>query len=295
MLSSYPETPLKLGSRGLNVQTIQTYLNRIRKNYPAIPKITDETGVFGKSTQDAVKKFQSVFHLASDGIVGKSTWYKISSLYTAVTRLAELNGEGETLGIGTVPPDSLLRQGSRGQDVIILQYLLNVISEYYVGVPAPAQDGIFGSQTAQAVSAFQRIMRLNPDGIVGPLTWNALYEAYRGIEQNIPSFGPDQGTIEYIVQAGDTLWAIARKYGTTVDVLKSLNGLDSDLLRIGQKLKVPVSQSAPSYTEYTVQSGDTLWSLAKRYHTTVDAIKQLNNLSSDLLRIGQILKIPENR
>ena len=295
MLSSYPETPLKLGSRGLNVQTIQTYLNRIRKNYPAIPKITDETGVFGKSTQDAVKKFQSVFHLASDGIVGKSTWYKISSLYTAVTRLAELNGEGETLGIGTVPPDSLLRQGSRGQGVIILQYLLNVISEYYVGVPAPAQDGIFGSQTAQAVSAFQRIMRLNPDGIVGPLTWNALYEAYRGIEQNIPSFGPDQGTIEYIVQAGDTLWAIARKYGTTVDVLKSLNGLDSDLLRIGQKLKVPVSQSAPSYTEYTVQSGDTLWSLAKRYHTTVDAIKQLNNLSSDLLRIGQILKIPENR
>ena len=78
-------------------------------------------------------------------------------------------------------------------------------------------------------------------------------------------------------------------------MLKSLNGLDSDLLRIGQKLKVPVSQSAPSYTEYTVQSGDTLWSLAKRYHTTVDAIKQLNNLSSDLLRIGQILKIPENR
>ena len=292
-LSSYPGSALKQGSRGLNVQTIQTYLNRIRKNYPAIPVITDETGVFGNTTTAAVKKFQSVFNLVSDGIVGKSTWYKISSLYTAVTRLAELNSEGETLGIGTVPPNSILKQGLRGQDVILLQYLLDVISEYYPSIPPLSQDGIFGVQTAQAVFAFQRLMRLNPDGIVGPLTWKSLYEVYQGIEQNIPSFGPDSNITEYIVQPGDTLWAIARRYNTTVDILKSLNGLTSDLLRIGQILKIPTAQTTPCI-EYTIKSGDTLWSIARRYNTTVDTLKSLNGLTSDLLRIGQILKIPTN-
>ena len=292
-LSSYPGSALKQGSRGLNVQTIQTYLNRIRKNYPAIPVITDESGVFGNSTTAAVKKFQSVFNLTSDGIVGKSTWYKISSLYTAISRLAELDSEGETLGIGTVPPDSVLRQGSRGQDVILLQYLLDVISEYYPSIPSITQDGIFGSMTASAVTAFQRLMRLNPDGIAGPLTWKSLYEVYQGIEQNVPSFGPDSGMIEYTVQPGDTLWAIARRYNTTVDVLKSLNGLTSDLLRIGQILKIQVSQTTP-YIEYKVKSNDTLWGIARRYNTTVDALKQLNGLTSDLLHIGQILKIPIN-
>ena len=240
-VSSYPGTPLRQGSRGLNVQTIQTYLNRIRKNYPAIPVITDESGVFGKSTEAAVKKFQSVFNLASDGIVGKSTWYKISSLYTAVTRLAVLNSEGTNLGIGTIPPDATLRQGSRGQDVITLQYLLNVISQYYPSVPAPAQDGIFGSQTAQAVIAFQKAMRLSADGIVGTNTWNALYEAYQGILENVPSQKPENGTITYLVQPGDTLWAISRKYNTTVDAIKSLNNLTGNLIDVGQILKIPKS------------------------------------------------------
>ncbi len=292
-LSSYPGTPLKLGSRGLNVQTIQTYLNRIRRNYPAIPAITDESGNFGKSTEAAVKKFQSVFNLASDGIVGKSSWYKISSLYTAVTRLSELNGEGTSLGIGTIPPDSILRQGSKGQDVITLQYLLNVISEYYSGVPAPAQDGVFGSETAQAVMAFQKAMRLSADGIVGPMTWNALYETYQGIHQNIPSPKPDEDTITYIVQPGDTLWAISRRYGTTVDAIRQLNGLKSDVIQVGQTLRIPASQTSP-YLEYTVRAGDTLWAISRKYNTTVDAIKQLNGLTNDTLNIGQILRIPKS-
>ena len=291
VLSSYPGTPLKAGSRGLNVQTIQTYLNRIRRNYPAIPAITDEAGVFGNSTRAAVTKFQSIFNLAADGIVGKATWYKISSIYAGITRLAELDSEGTSLGIGTVPLDSILRQGSVGPDVITLQYLLNVISEYYPGIPAPSQNGSFDAGTRQSVIAFQRMMGLDPDGIVGALTWNALYEIYQGIEQNVPSPGPGTDTIEYIVRSGDTLWLLAKRYGTTVDAIKRLNGLTSDLLNIGQILKIPSSQVSP-YFEYTVRSGDTLWLLARRYGTTVDVIKNLNGLASDMLNIGQILKIP---
>lgn len=293
MLSSYPGTPLKSGSQGLDVQTIQTYLNRIRKNYPAIPAITDEAGYFGKTTNSAVKKFQNIFGLAADGIVGKSTWYKISSLYTAVTRLAELDGEGNSIGIGTVPPSSVLRQGSRGQDVITLQYLLNVISEYYPTVPAPAQDGIFGSETARAVTAFQQLMQLNTDGIVGMQTWKKLYDVYLGIVQNVPVPKPETGTVQYIVQPGDTLWSLARRYGTSVDAIKIANGLTSDQIQIGQILNIPISQTE-SYLEYTVQPGDTLWAIAKKYNTTVRAIQSLNNLNGTLINIGQVLRIPKS-
>jgi peptidoglycan hydrolase-like protein with peptidoglycan-binding domain len=237
VVSSYPGTALRVGSTGLDVQTIQTYLNRIRRNYPAIPAITDNAGVFGDSTRAAVTTFQRIFNLTADGIVGKATWYKISSIYTAVARLAELDSEGNTLGIGTVPPSAVLRQGSTGQDVITLQYLLNVIGEYYPGIPVIAQDGIFGSGTRQAVIAFQNEMRLSPDGIVGTRTWNALYDTYLGIGENISP--PGSGSFAYTVKSGDTLWLLARRFNTTVDAIMRLNGLTSDLLNIGQVLQIP--------------------------------------------------------
>lgn len=292
VVSSYPGTPLKTGSTGLDVQTIQTYLQRIRRNYPAIPAITDETGVFGESTRAAVAKFQSIFNLTSDGIVGKSTWNKLSYLYTSVTRLAELDSEGTSLGIGTVPPSSVLRLGSSGQDVITLQYLLNVAAEFNSAIPAPAQDGNFGRETQQSVAAFQSAAGLTPDGVVGPLTWQALYNTYLGVDNVIPP-SSDTGFTEYVVRSGDTLWLLAQRFNTTVDAIKSLNGLTSNNLYIGQVLKIPTREtSGGSYFEYVVRSGDTLWLLAQRFGTTVDAIKSLNGLSGSDLSIGQILKIP---
>lgn len=290
VLSSYPGTPLRRGSAGLDVQNIQNYLNRIRRNYPAIPAITDASGVFGSSTEAAVKKFQSIFNLTSDGIVGKSTWYKISQIYTAVARLAELDSEGVQLGIGTVPPSTVLRLGSGGNDVLTLQYLLNVIAQFYPGIPSVTQDGVFGNSTRQSVIAFQRMMQLNPDGIVGSATWQALYDIYLNIRGNLPETAPDPDYFSYTVQSGDTLWRLAQRYGTTVDAIKRLNGLGNDALYVGQVLKIP-TPSGYNYFEYTVRSGDTLWLLAQRYGTTVDAIRRLNGLTSDSLRIGQVLLI----
>lgn len=294
IVSSYPGVTLQTGSRGLDVQTIQAYLQRIRRNYPAIPAITDEAGVFGESTAAAVTKFQSIFNLTPDGRVGKATWNKLSYLYTSVTRLAELDSEGTSLGIGTVPPSSVLRLGSSGQDVITLQYLLNVAAEFNAAIPAPTQDGAFGRGTQQAVMAFQRAAGLSPDGVVGPLTWQALYDTYLGVEDIIPP-SPDTGFTEYVVRAGDTLWLLAQRYNTTVDAIKSLNGLTGNDLRIGQVLKIPTKGTPDgSYFEYVVRSGDTLWLLAQRYNTTVDAIQNMNGLSGSALSVGQILRIPSS-
>lgn len=239
-LSSYPGTALGVGSIGLDVQTIQVYLGRIRRNFPAIPAITDPIGTFGESTRAAVQKFQSTFDLTPDGIVGKATWYKLSGIYAAVTRLGDLDSEGNRLGIGTVPPNVILRQGSRGQDVLTLQYLLNVMAQYDPAVPAPAQDGIFGNETRQSVVAFQRRTGLTPDGIAGPKTWQALYDRYLGIGENVPMPGPGAGIITYTVRSGDTLWLLAQRYKTTVEAIKRANGLTTNILQIGQVLRIPV-------------------------------------------------------
>lgn len=86
---SYPGSSLKLGDSGPNVRKIQEQLNRISDNYPLIPKVKSN-GEFDQATQEAVKTFQKIFNLSQDGIVGKSTWYKISEIYVAVTKIAEL-------------------------------------------------------------------------------------------------------------------------------------------------------------------------------------------------------------
>lgn len=102
------------------------------------------------------------------------------------------------------------------------------------------------------------------------------------------------GTINYTVKSGDNLYAIARKYNTTVDEIKKLNKLASNTLSIGQVLKIPIttpSQELPSET-YVVQRGDSLYSIARKLGTTVDKLKNFNNLTSNLLSVGQVLKIP---
>lgn len=111
----------------------------------------------------------------------------------------------------------------------------------------------------------------------------------------IPSSGsssePETGTTTYIVKAGDTLYGIANRFGTTVDAIKSLNNLTSNSLSIGQILKIPTSSSSNTIN-YTVKAGDSLWAIARTFNTTVNEIKNLNNLTSDVLSIGQVLRIP---
>ena len=97
-----------------------------------------------------------------------------------------------------------------------------------------------------------------------------------------------------MVTKGDNLYAIAREYNTTVQELMKINNLTSNLLSLGQVLKVPTtspSPSIPSTNTYTVKSGDTLYSIARKFGTTVTNIQNKNNLSGTTLRLGQVLKI----
>ena len=122
---------------------------------------------------------------------------------------------------------------------------------------------------------------------------NNLTSNLLSIGQNllIPTKESEATTNEYIVQKGDTLYGIANKFNTTVDNLKSINNLTTDSLSIGQVLKLPGSSTISTDT-YTVKSGDSLYAIAKKYNTTVDTLKSLNNLTSNTLSIGQVLKLP---
>lgn len=183
---SYPGSPLRQGSSGPAVFTLQRQLNRIAKDYPFLGKLNVD-GVFGAQMASTVRAFQKQFNLTADGVVGRQTWYKISYIYVSVKDLAELTSEGETAG-GTLPDGSwggtVLRQGSRGSAVERVQFWLNTIAQYDDNIPTLTVDGIFGTGTTAAVRAFQRRHGLTVDGVVGKTTWDAIYREYRSIQSD---------------------------------------------------------------------------------------------------------------
>ena len=179
---SYPGTPLRQGSRGPFVTVIQTELNRISRNYPAIPRIPEVDGIFGPKTEAAVRKFQEIFDLDVDGVVGKATWYALVRLYTAVLSLSELRSQGQQFYAVNWAYPSGLQQGARGDKVRHLQYMLSVLSEFIPQVPEVTIDGIFGPATRNAVLAAQGFLGLPQTGVVDEITWDEIYDQFAGIE-----------------------------------------------------------------------------------------------------------------
>lgn len=190
-LGSYPGYPLRLGDSSNDVRTIQLRLNRISNNYPAIPKIYPVDGVFDEGTRQAVLKFQQVFGLTADGIVGKATWYRIAYLFTSIAKLAELGSEGlRPEDVATIYP-TILQQGAQGNYVRILQYYLAALSFFYNTINEIAVDGDFGPATEQAVREFQQTFGLTVDGKVGRQTWSRILEAYQDILSALPDWATD--------------------------------------------------------------------------------------------------------
>lgn len=183
---SYPGTPLRIGDSGNDVQIIQTQLNAISRNYPAINYIPMPDGVFDTRTENAVRTFQEVFFLPVTGVVDKATWYKIKRLFVGVRRLTELNAIGITAEEAELPYETELGSGSSGNQVRVIQYYLNVIAYFNGNLNTLPIDGVYGVDTVNAVNTFQQFYGLPVTGVVDRDTWNKIREVYDSIIRNLP-------------------------------------------------------------------------------------------------------------
>jgi len=158
---AYPGSPVRMGDRGENVRRIQGCLNRVATNNPSIGRLSED-GVFGAMTQASVREFQRIFGLNPDGVVGPLTW-------AALTREC---GTSQ----GTMPPypGSLIRPGDRNESVRQIQRCINRVAANQIAIGRLVEDGSYEQSTFCAITTFQRISGLTPDGIIGPLTWAAL-------------------------------------------------------------------------------------------------------------------------
>ena len=182
--SQYPGYPIIPGDRGDAVAIIQTSLNEIGTNYPAIPRINVD-GIYGENTENAVRTFQRIFGLTPDGIVGLATWYRIVYLYVGIRRLAELNSRGQQLYGESFEYTGTVQSGDTGLKVTVAQYMLSVLSEFYYTIPFVDADGVFGTNTENAVKAFQRTFGLPVTGVITAGVWNKMYDAFIGIDDTL--------------------------------------------------------------------------------------------------------------
>ncbi|RCW51480.1 LysM peptidoglycan-binding domain-containing protein [Halanaerobium sp. MA284_MarDTE_T2] len=176
---------------------------------------------------------------------------------------------------------------SRGKDVKEVQRMLQQM-DYDV-----SPDGIFGQRTKEIVEEFQQKEGLKVDGVVGNKTYQLLKAR-------------TQSEI-YTVKKGDTLSDIADKFNITISELKRINGLNSNIIKIGQELNIKNNYITDNKSEnkndeennilivHEVKSGDTLSEIAHRYNTSIKALREKNNLNGDFLSIGKKIIIRNSK
>lgn len=267
---------LRRGDRGSDVSTLQTAL--IRAGYS--PGQVD--GVFGSRTEEAVRNFQRAMGLTVDGIVGLRTWAALAPYMQPVPPPAE-------------PDTGLLRPGDRGAAVVRLQTALTTAG-YDVGVI----DGVFGARTEAAVKRFQRVFGLPETGIVDPVVWNFLNPFVLEPDANIlrrGSVGSRVTNLQNILRRlGYYTYTVDGLFGTrTQAAVRAFQTAYS--LPVTGVVDAATAQAlglyAPAYVTYVVQRGDTLFSIAQRYNTTVAALLQANpRTNPNVIYVGERLIIP---
>lgn len=158
--------------------------------------------------------------------------------------------------------------------------LYSIAREYNVSIDTIKNDNSLNSNVL-SIGQNLKIRTKKPD--VGMIEEECFGEEY------IPPVSTN--TFNYTVRKGDSLYQIASRFNTSVSSLIRLNNLTSNNLSIGQILKIPTTISGTNSINYTVQKGDSLYSIARKFNTSVDEIKRKNNLSNNLLSIGRVLKI----
>ena len=313
---------LKEGSSGDYVIILQEKLKILDYYLASI------TGNFDAYTKEAVMNFQEDNDLVPDGIVNNETWQTLYELTDNPEVISNTKQSRPTLKLGSTGPYVIELQTIL-QNLLYYNGPINgnfdtatqtAVKSFQSNNKLTA-DGIVGRNTWSALATLYSPLAIcNEDNVENNVytvqSGDTLYSIARrfnttvdeikrlnnltsdilsiGQQLIIPTTGSSGSNNQiYTVQSGDTLYSIARRFNTTVDEIKRLNNLTSDILSIGQQLIIPATGSSGSNNQiYTVQSGDTLYSIARRFNTTVDAIKRLNNLTSDILSIGQQLIIP---
>jgi len=165
------QSPLRQGDMGFEVRALQQYLTFISRFHPSMSPLESD-GVFGPLTTLEVRRFQEIYGLQVDGVMGRYTWNRIFSVYNEL--------------FAKLPPDTArevfsgyaLSPGDTGEKVRLLQTMLAALASRIPGLPVPTPDGVYGPATQSAVTAFQRYAQLPISGDVGILTWNAVVELY---------------------------------------------------------------------------------------------------------------------
>ncbi len=183
----FPGYTIGIGYAGNPVLAIQRDLRRIRQNYPAIPDITDTLGIYEKSTEEAVKKFQEIFNLPITGEVDKATWYRIKYIYTSVKKLSDLYSEGITEEEATFLYTDELKYGDTGIEVEYIHYFLDAIAFLDKDIPRLPTNSIYNNNTITMVKAFQEKYNLPVTGIFTYSDWTVLKNAYRNILKSFPA------------------------------------------------------------------------------------------------------------
>ena len=182
----YPGYEIGPGSAGNQVLAIQRDLRRIKVNYPAIPEITNTVGMYDKSTEDAVRKFQEIFDLPVTGIVNKATWYKIKYIYTSVKKLADLYSEGLSKDEVTFLYTDEVEYGASGLGVEYFHYYLSNIAFLDNDIPYLPLGSVYDENTVTMLKAFQKKYNLKETGVLTYVDWQVLKNAYDAILQQIP-------------------------------------------------------------------------------------------------------------
>jgi peptidoglycan hydrolase-like protein with peptidoglycan-binding domain len=184
---AYSGEPIKPGDSSIFVLRHQLGLNRIARNYPAIPLIDPVDGYYGESTENAVKAFQQIFNLPVTGIIDQATFYKLRYVYIAVSKVSELTTGGSVYEEVLQRTQNVLLQGDIRPRVTILQFFLTVLSSYYSTIPEVQITRTFDPQTRLGVIEFQKTMGLPVTGIVDQKTWDTMYNTILGIINTLPA------------------------------------------------------------------------------------------------------------
>lgn len=268
-ISSYPGFPLEIGSAGDNVVIIKRQLNRIRKNYPAIPSNDEKSEFFTVETENSVRTFQNIFNLDPNGIVDKATWYKIKYIYNSVKKISDLNSEGISKEEAELLYATELKYLDTGIYIRLLHYILRTIAYFDSEIPLLASGGmVFNENTVKMVLAFQKKYGLPTTGVVDKMTWGKLIEVYNDTIHSIPKeyleyidefFGGRQITLgmtgEDVRRLQKILLKICREKGNIpgVRVTGEYDELTEQSVRVLQKLlQLPVNGIVGGATWYEI-------------------------------------------